>query len=498
MLSTTTALHAVAPHDAWPTVGMIGMGAMGKMYTEHFSNAGCLRINVCDVPENYPSLKKKYDGSRITVMKDGHDVSRSSDFIIYSVEAESIGKVVKEYGPSTKYNAIVAGQTSVKTPEIEAFEAYLPKNVHILSIHSLHGPTVNPAGQPLILIQHRASDEALIFVESILSVLKSRFVYLSYKEHDRVTANTQAVTHAAFLSMGTVWRCRSSYPWLQGNYIGGIENAKVNITLRIYSNAWHVYAGLAILNPSARVQIDQYARSAAELYDLMKGGKDSEAELTSRLLQAKAVVFGNGEFRGKDGKRRRRRKPILLSQELLDRFSICDPDFICSSDSDTGDALRSTRPPKRQYRPNSHLSLLAMVDCWAKLEINPYEHLELAATPIFRLFLGVAEHLFLAPASLSSYAPRRRHRAGPQTMLTVAIDSALYDKWHRDDDREFVRAARGWADCVASGSFELYKAKFEDTRAFFEKMFDEAREKGSEMIRMIMETELANESSSEE
>ena len=33
-----------------------------------------------------------------------------------------------------------------------------------------------------------------------MECFKSRFVYLSYEEHDTVTANTQAVTHAAFLS----------------------------------------------------------------------------------------------------------------------------------------------------------------------------------------------------------------------------------------------------------------------------------------------------------
>ena len=32
-------------------------------------------------------------------MRDGHAVARSSDFIVYSVEAEFIDKVVAEYGP---------------------------------------------------------------------------------------------------------------------------------------------------------------------------------------------------------------------------------------------------------------------------------------------------------------------------------------------------------------------------------------------------------------
>lgn len=52
--------------------------------------------------------------------------------------------------PATKVGAIVSGQTSVKAPERDAFEKYLPKDVHIISIHSLHGPTVAPDGQALV------------------------------------------------------------------------------------------------------------------------------------------------------------------------------------------------------------------------------------------------------------------------------------------------------------------------------------------------------------
>jgi len=118
---------------------------------------------------------------------------------------------------ATKFGAIVAGQTSVKAPEHEAFEKHLPSDVNIVSCHSLHGPTISPLGQPLvnsshthsliyipdhklqILIQHRAPDWALTLVENILRPFGSRYVYLSYKDHDLVTANTQAVTHAAFL-----------------------------------------------------------------------------------------------------------------------------------------------------------------------------------------------------------------------------------------------------------------------------------------------------------
>lgn len=111
------------------------------------------------------SLSLPSDTPNVVPMKDGHAVARSSDFIVYSVEAEYIDRVVAEYGPcksvnfsryltnpiqATKVHAVVAGQTSVKAPEKVAFEKHLPSDVHIVSCHSLHGPSVSPVGQPLV------------------------------------------------------------------------------------------------------------------------------------------------------------------------------------------------------------------------------------------------------------------------------------------------------------------------------------------------------------
>ncbi|KAJ3542742.1 hypothetical protein NMY22_g3400 [Coprinellus aureogranulatus] len=490
------------PVEEQPTIGLIGMGAMGKMYAKAFCDAGWKKIHVCDLPEKYETLKNQYAGTpTITVFRDGHGVSRSSDFIIYSVEAEYIDRVVAQYGPSTKLHAIVAGQTSVKAPERAAFEKYLPSDVHIVSVHSLHGPSVSPVGQPLVLINHRGTTSALNLVQNILSCLRSRYVHLSYEEHDSVTANTQAVTHAAFLSMGTAWSCSASYPWEQGLYVGGIETVKVNLTLRIYSNAWHVYAGLAILNPSAQIQIEQYSRSATELFKLMlRGGAGDEAaskELRERVEWAKEEVFGS---RGGGAKAGATRRPILLSAEVLDKFSLgkarrdgseeppspLDPSIsVASTLGAEGEGKNQTLAPPPKYRPNSHLSLLAMVDCWAHLRINPYHHLSVAATPLFRLFLGVAEYLFLSKGS----SARGGLKEGGQTELDKAIQSALHDNWHRPDDLEFVLAARGWSQCVRFANFELYKRRFEETRSFFEERFEEATQVGGRMIREVMDWE---------
>jgi prephenate dehydrogenase (NADP+) len=50
-----------------------------------------------------------------------------------------------------------------------------------------------------IIIHHRGPESKVRMVEDVFRSFKSRYVYLSYEEHDSVTANTQAVTHAAFL-----------------------------------------------------------------------------------------------------------------------------------------------------------------------------------------------------------------------------------------------------------------------------------------------------------
>lgn len=336
--------------------------------------------------------------------------------------------------------AIVGGQTSCKSPEVAAFEAYLPQDVSIVSCHSLHGPGVDPYKQPLVLIQHRAADAALHKVEAVLGCLGSTFVYLTAREHDRITADTQAVTHAAFLSMGKAWHANRQFPWELSRYVGGIENVKVNTMLRIYSQKWHVYAGLAILNPEAREQVAQYAKSVTDLYKLMLEG--NLEGLRERVYRARERVFGPSTTW--DGR-------PLIEPSILSSFSL------------------GTATEAAARRPNNHLSLLAMVDCWAALGIVPYDHM-LCSTPLFRLRLGVTEHLFRS--------------AG---LLDEALQTAVEDKTFRSDDLEFTFAARGWAECVTLGHFETWEKRFVSTQVFFEPRFAEAKVVGDEMMKRVLE-----------
>lgn len=311
---------------------------------------------------------------------------------MYSVEAKNIDAIVARYGPSTKMGAIVGGQTSTKAPEIAAFEKHLPADVEIVSCHSLHGPGVNPKGQPLVIINHRASQKSVDLVERILSCFESTFVPLSAEKHDRITADTQAVTHLAFLSMGTAWCANDQFPWEVPRYIGGIENVKINLMMRIYSNKWHVYAGLAILNPAAKAQIRQYAESVTDLYKMMLSGQTEQ--FSERIYAARDAVFGADAGTKKQKKKSssggnddeeetEEEEELLLEDELLDKFSLGDK-------------------PQQRVK-NNHLSLLAIVDCWWKLGIVPYDHM-ICSTPV-RFHPPLPPPPSLLPASQPSIPP---------------------------------------------------------------------------------------------
>lgn len=237
--------------------------------------------------------------------------------------------------------------------------------------------------------------------------------------------------------MGKAWHANKQFPWEIPRYVGGIENVKINLTLRIYSQKWHVYAGLAILNPDAKLQIKQYAQSVTDLFKLMLEGHRDELE--RRIKKAGAAVFGSQQTQHE----------LLLRDEVLDRFSL------------------GKKPEKPT--PNNHLSLLAMVDCWSQLGIVPYDHM-ICSTPLFRLWLGVTEYLFRKPA-----------------LLDEVIRTAVEDNTFRSDDLEFTFAARGWSECVSFGDFQSYKDRFQSTQKFFEPRFADATKVGNEMMKTILE-----------
>lgn len=415
-------------------IGIIGLGDMGRLYAKAFAKAG-YQVCGCDLPANRQKLEQELAPFNIAIKDNGWEVTAASNLVIYSVEAESMERVVAECSGATKPGTIIAGQTSVKHPEIALFEKYLPANTNIITFHAMHGPGFEPKGQKLILIPHRSTPGAYQRMYDLFTAVGNDIVEIAdYHEHDKIVADTQAVTHVGFESMGTAWKSAGFFPWDNGSYIGGIDNVKILTTLRIFSYKAHVYAGLAILNPYARQQIKRYAVSESELFKLMI--REEAAGFRERLYKARDFVFHES------------RKPIMLNDRVMKEFSL-------SNNS-------------AQRKPNSHLSILSMVDAWYHLGVNPYDNL-IGQTPPFRLRLGIAEYLFKN-----------------DDLLEESIETALYDKTIRGDDLEFHSAVREWSAIIGYGDIEGYKKHFNEVQAFFADRLEEGKAQSAELIRRLM------------
>jgi prephenate dehydrogenase (NADP+) len=415
-------------------IGIIGLGDMGRLYAKAFAKAG-YRVCGCDLPQNRQKIEEELAGHEVEILDKGTDVAAKSNLLIYSVEAEYLEQVVAQSYLAIKPNTIVAGQTSVKSIEIEIFEKYLPANVNIITFHAMHGPGFEPKGQKLMLIRHRSDDASYRQMFDLFNAVGTDIVELpDYHQHDQIVADTQAVTHVGFESMGTAWKSAGFFPWDNASYNGGIDNVKILTTLRIFSYKAHVYAGLAILNPYARQQVKRYAISESELFKLMI--MEEEKAFRERIYKARDFVFHES------------RKLIMFNDQVMKDFSLGDGGI--------------------HPKPNSHLSILSMVDAWYHLGVNPYDNL-IAQTPPFRLRLGIAEYLFKN-----------------EQLLEESIETALYDKTIRGDDLEFHSAVREWSSIIGYGDMEGYKKHFNEVQTFFSDRLDEGKKQSAELIRRLM------------
>ena len=413
-------------------IGVIGLGDVGKFCARAFAKQG-YSVCGCDLPEKRYQLERDMDGIGVTILDDGHAVSRASDLIIYAVPAEEIGNVVRQYGPSTRKGSIVSGQTSVKTPEVAAFNRYLPSGVNVVPVHSLHSPKANPKGKKLAIIRHKADDAAYREVLEAFGSLGSNIVEIpDYVAHDKIMADTQAVTHVGYESMGTAWMNAGTYPWESSHYKSGIDNLKILMCLRVLSGKSHVYGGLAILNPYAKEQVIQYDRSVSELFELALQNRSAFAE---RVGKNRDFILKNADSQ------------VLLSDGVIDENGL-------------------TNHPTRR-KPNTHLNPMAMADAWRVLGINPYKNLVCGTHP-FMIRLGIVDYLF-------------RHGE----LLEESTYTASYDNGIRKDDTAFCDAVSQWASIIADGDMAGYKRLFDETKAFFAGRLEEGFRESEKLIESL-------------
>ena len=398
-------------------IGIIGAaGGMGKAYATRFASLGHT-IFVSDKKQD--ELQKAYSGVRnVAIMPTNQEVARNSDLLIYSITPlGSIEEVIRESIGSVKPGAIVGGFTSVKAKEVAALLRYAPVGVEVVAMHPMHGPTLDPKGQTFILIPARVEGETVTQkLEELLIPLGPKVVHLdSAAEHDKITADTQVLTHFTLFTMGDAWRRLSVIPSAHPTYQNPIDDLKALMTQRLLSQNLDVYSGIAVENPEARRQVQEYVASLHGLMQFSIRARDSEV--------AKSHLLGFAR----------------VPRDYLGRDKIREAE-------ETLEALFGTKLNFEDHL-NSQTSLIAKGITWTVLGIMPSENLAFKSPPYEIL-------------SLMTYAVFGR---GFETF----IRNMIHNSETQEHDYVFSTSAAALAECITRGDEATYKAHLEEARSHF-------------------------------
>ncbi len=413
-------------------IGIVGLGDMGRMFALRWATLS-YEVHGCDIPKNYLDLKTTFETTHLHIHKTPADFISKIDFLLICVETSKINEVVRIIAKLSPKNLIISAQTSVKAPEIAAFDTYFDKSNQIIGSHALFGPHVDPSGQTLLMFNHRANEASFEAIKNLYVALGTKIEILdNHEQHDKLMADVQVVTHIGFESLGTAFMHRKTFPWESENKIAGIDNIKILLTLRIYSYKSHVYAGLAFKNPFAAKDVRTFASTQNDLFVQMIS--ENKQKFESKIKKARDKVFMQSQ------------ENVLLNDELLEEFTL---------------------NPGKNHVPNSHLSLLSMLCTWSELDTNPYKNL-VCQTPPFRLRVGLVEYL-----------------CKNEDLLNETIETALFDKSIRKDDLTYHTAVHEWANILSLGDEKAYEKHFEQTKRFLAPRLQEGLELSNRLIKKL-------------
>lgn len=417
-------------------IGVIGLGDVGKFCAKAFAKQG-YNVCGCDLPEKRYTIERDMDGSGVAILDDGNHVTRQSDLTLYAVPADKIGDAVAQYGPSARKGSIVTGQTSVKTPEVAAFDRYLPYGVHAIPTHFLFRPTEalladkeKMRRKKTALITDMSSGPPYRQVADIFAGFGTEIVELGYEAHDEIMGENQAATHLGYESMGTAWMNAGTYPWESPHYTLGIDGNKISVCLRVFSGKPHVFGNLAMLNPFAARHIAQFERSVYDLFNMARTDKDGF------------------------------RKRAELNRDYI--LGLAGPDPILSDEAVKGNGLSNHSIPGK---PNTHLNPISGVDAWRTLGVNPYNNMAYGTAPSI-IRLGIAEYVFR-----------------DDDLFQESVETSLQDNGIRKDDEAFCNAVPQWTSAINCKDMGKYERLFADVQQFFGQ--DKLREGFLESERLI-------------
>ncbi|KPC60762.1 prephenate dehydrogenase dimerization domain-containing protein [Streptomyces chattanoogensis] len=256
-----------------------GSGAVGGMFLELLRPTA---DELCSVDTAAPrsgeaSKATTWLTADITSLNPGGEAARriaAADLVLLAVP-EPVARAAA--GPLTalmRPGAVLVDTLSVKSHLIAEL-AGCPGRTEQVSINPMFAPSLGIAGRTVAAVVLREGPGVTAFL-ALIEEWGGRLLMLGPDEHDRITAVTQALTHAAVLGFGFAL-CEAPVDIGQLTAAAPPPHATLlSLLARMAGGAPEVYWDIQAANPHAAQARDGLAKALRQLADLVADGQERD------------------------------------------------------------------------------------------------------------------------------------------------------------------------------------------------------------------------------
>ena len=177
---------------------------------------------------------------------------KRSDIVLVSVTIEKTVEVIRQVAPLMRPGSLIMDVTSIKSEPVRAMKTFAPAGVEALGTHPMFGPSMpSMRGQTIILtpVEERTG-QWLNEISSLFQSDGAHVEVLGPEEHDRIMAVVQALTHFAYIGIGSTLKALQFDVENSRRFMSPVYEIMIDFVGRILDQNPELYASIQS-NPQA-------------------------------------------------------------------------------------------------------------------------------------------------------------------------------------------------------------------------------------------------------